>query len=283
MLIACYLDESGDTGVLPGASSKIPPLICLLGLTLDARYLRAFTSEFLDLKSRFFPGLFGEKYGHTRLSRLLQEIKGSDLRAVFRTDDKKRHHHHIGLFDALLDFVQSYGCKIFGRVWIKGIGEPFNGTAVYTNSAQSICETFNHLLDEQHDHGVVIADSRFPKENRGVSFSILTQKMSLAGDACPNIVEAPTFGHSENHAGLQVCDLLCSGLLFPIAAYTYCHGIVESVHVHKGYEPLKQRYAQKLRDLQHRYWDDDEKKWSGGVIVSDSLTKRPGSHLFRIA
>lgn len=252
-----------------------------MGLTLDMRYLRAFTSEFLELKSRFFPGLFGAQYGHTRLSRLLLEIKGSDIRAVFRTNDNKRRHHHIGLFDVLLDFIRSYDCKIFGRVWTKPIGGPFNGTSVYTYSAQSICETFNHMLEGKQDQGLVVADSRFPKENRGVSFSVLTQKLSAAGDAYPRIVEAPTFGHSENHAGLQVCDLLCSGLLFPVAAYTYCTGYVTSVHVHPGYAVLKQRYAKKLRDFQHRYWDIDAERWTGGIIVSDTLSKRPGSHLFR--
>jgi len=252
-----------------------------MGLTLNTAYLRPFTAEFLDLKTRFFPGRFGARYQHTHLSKLLEEIKGSDLRAAFRSDDHDRKHHHIGFFDALLDFIASYDCRIFGRIWIKGIGVPFNGTAVYTYSAQNICGTFNHLLEQKDDYGIVIADSRFPKENRGVSFSILTQKLSVVGDARPRIVEAPTFGHSENHAGLQVCDLLCSGLLFPIAAYTYCTGHVTNIHVHPGFSILKQRYASKLRDRQHRYWDLDDERWLGGLVVNDAILKRSGTHLFR--
>jgi hypothetical protein len=31
----------------------------------------------------------------------------------------------------------------------------------------------------------------------------------------------PTFGHSENHAGLQLADLVCSALLFPMAMDAY--------------------------------------------------------------
>lgn len=280
-LLTCYLDESGDTGSLPTSTSPIQPLICLMGLTLDATYLRPFTAEFLELKTRFFPGRFGAKYKHTHLSKLLEEIKGSDLRAAFRTDDHDRKHHHIGFFDALLDFVASYDCRIFGRVWIKGIGAALKGTAVYTYSAQKICETFNHLLEEANAQGIVIADSRFPKKNREVSFSVLTLKLSLAGDACPRIIEAPTFGHSENHAGLQICDLLCSGLLFPIAAYTYCTGYVANIHVHDGYAVLKQRYASKLRERQHRYWDAQEEKFVGGLVVNDGIAKRSGAVLFR--
>lgn len=280
-MLVCYLDESGDTGSLPTNISLIPPLICLLGMTLNATYLRAFSTEFLDLKTRFFPGRFGAQYRHTHLSKLLEEIKGSDLRAAFRGTDHDRKHHHIGFFDALLDFVASYDCRILGRVWIKGLGAAFNGTSVYTYSAQNMCETFNHLLQRKDEEGIVIADSRFPKENRGVSFSMLTQKLSVTGDALPRILEAPIFGHSENHAGLQVCDLLCSGLLFPIAAYSYCTDHVTSIHVHPGYSVLKQRYAIKLRDMQHRYWDADNERWSGGLVVSDALLHRPGGHLFR--
>jgi hypothetical protein len=179
------------------------------------------------------------------------------------------------------DFVASYDCRIFGRVWIKGIGAPFNGTAVYTYSAQNVCETFNHLLQQKDDRGIVIADSRFPKENRGVSFSILTQKLSMTGDACPRIIEAPSFGHSENHAGLQVCDLLCSGLLFPIATYTYCTGYVTNVHVSEGFAALKQRYAPKLRERQHRYWDPENERHTGGLVISDPIARRSGAHLFR--
>lgn len=277
-MIVSYLDESGDTGSLPTPDSPVQPLLCLLGLTLDHRYLRPFTLEFIDVKKRFFPGLF---VGTLRLSGILTEIKGSDIRAAFRTDDHDRRHHHIGFLDALLDLVENYRCRIFGRVWVKAIAGRFDGVAVYTSSAQSICSTFNHLLNVNDELGVVIADSRTFVENRAVSFSILTQKLGLVGDAFPHIVEAPTFGHSNNHAGLQVCDLLCSGLLFPISAYTYCTGYVDNVHVHPNYALLKKRYAARLQGLQHRYRDQDTGRWMGGLVVSDPLGHKSAAHLFR--
>ncbi len=134
-VLACYLDESGDTGTLPTATAPIQPLICILGLSLPLPYLRPFTLEFLDLKARFFPGLFT---GTLKLSRILTEIKGADIRAAFRTNDHARRHLHIGFLDALLHVVESYDCRIFGRVWIKPIGVKLDGVAVYTYSAQSI-------------------------------------------------------------------------------------------------------------------------------------------------
>ena len=276
-MLACYIDESGDTGTLPTAQAPIQPLICILGLSLDLPYLRAFTLEFLDLKARFFPGLFA---GTLKLSRILTEIKGADIRAPFRTNDKPRRHHHIGFLDALLDLVETYNCRIFGRVWIKAIGVKVDGVAIYTYSAQSICSTFNNLLADRNDTGFVIADARSHGQNRGVSFSLFTQKLSAAGDPCSRIVEMPTFGHSENHGGLQVADLLCSALLFPIAAFSYCTGHVNNIHVHPDYSILKQRYGSRLQKLQHRY-RDDAGDLIGGLIVSDSLTHRPGGHLFR--
>jgi hypothetical protein len=249
-----------------------------LGLTLDLTYLRAFTLEFLDLKSRFFPGLFKNQM---RLNRLLTEVKGSDIRSGFRTGDHKRRHHHIGFLDALLDFIEAYDCKIFGRVWVKAIGVSLRGVSVYTYSAQSICATFHHLLGVRDSTGMVIADSRSLTENREVSFSVMTQKLAIAGDSSPRIVEAPVFGHSENHAGLQVCDLLCSALLTPITAVTYCTGHITSVHVQPDFDILKKRYGPRLRELQHRYRDEVTGRWLGGLTVSDSLGRRSGAELFR--
>ena len=56
-----------------------------------------------------------------------------------------------------------------------------------------------------------------------VSHSIFTQKFSPAARNYQRLVELPTFGHSENHAGLQICDIVCSALLFPIACFAYRH------------------------------------------------------------
>ncbi len=89
----------------------------------------------------------------------------------------------------------------------------------------------------------------------------------------------PTFGHSENHVGIQIADLLCSALLFPMAAHAYCTGLVNNVHVQAGYEILKTQFGLRVRGLQHRF-QDSTGRWRGGIVVCDSLTNRPGTHLF---
>lgn len=279
VVFGCFVDESGDDAVLPSATSPIQPLLILLGLAFDLSRLRAFTIDFLDLKARFFPGLFR---GRTSLERILYEVKGVDVRKAFRrTAPQAVRHHHIGFLDALLGFVQAYDCRIFGRVWIKTIGNPVGGTAIYTSSMQAICNTFNALISSRGNTGILIPDPRTHALDRRVSFSIFTQKFRAAGDAFPHLHEMPVFGQSANHAGVQVCDLLCSALVFPIAAYAYCTGYINNIHVDPGFQLLKLRYGPRLESLQYRYPGPVAGNWLGGIIVSDPLGKKHSGHLFR--
>src|SRR5690606_19469580 len=119
-------------------------------------------------------------------------------------------------------------------------------------------------------------DCRSKAINVSVSHSIFTQRFKSSGDQYNRILELPLFANTDNHAGLQVADLLCSALLFPIAAYSYCLGHVNNVHVSQEYELLKTRYGSRLQQLQHRYRDGKD-RYRGGVTVSDALLKRPGS------
>ena len=94
------------------------------------------------------------------------------------------------------------------------------------------------------------------------------------------LVELPTFGHSDNHAGLQICDIVCSGLMYPIACFAYCTGHVNNVHVQSGASRLRSRYGQQLKDLQHRYYDVGTKHYVGGVVVSDAVNQKSGALMF---
>ena len=164
-------------------------------------------------------------------------------------------------------------------MWVKGIGEPFNGRAVYTSSMQHIFRYFEHLLATCGEVGLVVADSRSKPQNAVVAHSILTQKFAAGGDVYPHVAEMPVYGHSENHVGLQVADLLCSALLFPMSATaSYCRGYVSSVHVRPGHALLSARYGLRLRALQYRYREGVA--FRGGLTVSDAIGRRPGRLLF---
>ena len=55
-----YIDESGDTGQLPaqpGANDQ--PVFVIGALIVDAAKIGDLTRDFIDLKTRFYPGLVG--------------------------------------------------------------------------------------------------------------------------------------------------------------------------------------------------------------------------------
>ena len=68
-------------------------------------------------------------------------------------------------------------------------------------------------------------------------------KFKAAGDAFPRLLEMPTFGHSQNHVGIQIADLLCSAFLFPMATCTFCLGHVTSPHVHASHIGLRKKFG----------------------------------------
>lgn len=275
----CYVDESGDTRDLPTnpPHGGITPVLVVGGVVIDQELLDSLTRSFIKLKTRFYPRLVSSS---TRLGRILPEIKGADIRRSLRVGARKRNRRQaIGFLGAFMDMLEYHDAAIFGRVWVKEIGRRCDDRAIYTFSVQSVCEDFQNLLESAGDHGLVIADSRSPTPNAAVAHSIFTQKFKTNGDRYPRILEMPTFGHSQNHAGLQIADLLCSGLLFPMATHCYCTGHVRNVHVDPGFGVLTERFGARLQAMQHRYEDDSERR-RGGITVSDPVGRRGGKALF---
>ena len=272
----CYVDESGDTGVLHSATSPIQPVFSIVGVIVDHANLQSMTTDFLDLKGRFFPG---RGYLHEYLNRILREIKGSELRKKAADTSRRERRHAFGFLDGVVFLLEKYQVRLIGRVWIKGISQPFNGRAVYTSSIQSIYTSFECCLRETDDLGVVIADSRTARTNSQVSHSIFTQKFKVGGDDYGRIIDLPTFAHSQNHSGLQLADLVCSGIVTPMAINAYCQGHVRSVHVRPGYGQIKSRYAGRIKALQYRHLDAG--RWRGGLTVSDSISQQSGGLMFR--
>jgi hypothetical protein len=183
-----------------------------------------------------------------------------------------------------MDLLEYHDAAIFGRIWIKRVGGPCDDRAVYTYSVQTVCEDFQNLLEANGDTGIVIADSRSPTPNAAVAHSIFTQKFKTDGDRYPRILEMPTFGHSQNHAGLQVADLLCSAMLFPMATRRYCLGHVQNVHVDPAFGVLASRYGSRLQAMQHRYRTtktsprvDSRFPTQSGISTAECFSARPSA------
>lgn len=279
----CYVDESGDTAVLSSPTCDLSPLLVVSGLILDQSALHDLTLEFLYLKREFFPGakLSNGASPANFLDWMLYEVKGCDLRKLAAEPSKRRNRHAIRFLGKTLDLIENAGGKLVGRVWVKGIGAAVNGRSIQTSSIQHLCGYFDHFLQQQYDGGILIADSVTKDVNARVSHSIFTQRYSARGNLYANLLEAPVFGHSDNHAGLQLSDLVCSGILFPIAINNFCDGHVTNVHVRPGFRRIKEHFAQRLKSLQHRILSPAG-KWSGGIVCSDEIARRPGGLLFDV-
>ncbi len=275
----CFIDEAGDLGLLRSPPSpNDQPVLIVGGLYVDVASLANLTRDFLNLKFRFFPRL---SYPSSMpLDRILPEVKGAELRKNATRGDPKQRRHAIGFLDRIFGLLRHYEVRLVARIWVKGIGAKFDSTSVYTSSIQGICTYFEHHLTETNDTGLCIADSRNKFKNVRVSHSIFTQKFSLAVQRYERLTELPTFGHSENHAGLQLCDIVCSALLFPIACFAYCTGHVNNVHVQSRAGTLRDRYGQQLKALQYRYENLDTGRYDGGLVVSDAIGKENGSLMF---
>jgi hypothetical protein len=170
--------------------------------------------------------------------------------------------------------------RLISKVFVKTIGQPNQHTAVYTSACQSLFRTFDHYLTTADDFGFCIADFRTTALNIQVAHSIFTQMFSTRQAQYPRIVELPTFGHSDNHVGVQVCDLLSSALIVPMAIHTYCTGHVANVHVQPRFSRIRGRYIARIQQLLYRY-QDTQGFWRGGITVSDGILHRPSSLMFQ--
>lgn len=259
----CYVDEAGCLGSLPSHDSPIQPLFVLAGVVIDSGSLKTVTHHFIHLKKRFYKTSM--EVG-THLDMIMREVKGSNIRNDVRSGNRRMSRHSLMFLQELLALLKSMNVVVLGKMFIKGIGCPFNGTSVYTSAIQDICRHFQHYLASTNDTGLIVADSRRKAQNANVSHSVFTQKFG-ASDSLSNMLEMPLFGHSENHAGIQLADLLCSAILFPMGTYSFCSGIVTSVHVDSNFREIKRMAGGSVEALQYCYSQNSSRR--GGIVVSN--------------
>ncbi|MDN3562761.1 hypothetical protein, partial [Vreelandella neptunia] len=173
--------------------------LVISAIFIEYSRLQAFTQDYMAMKASLFPKLMtglGSRY----LSRILPEIKGAEIRRNVGRGNSRQYRHGIRFLDESVRLMQSHYTSMVSRVWIKGVGEPFDGLPVYTSSIQAIYTYFQAFLTQRQSFGMVIADSRTKGLNVPVSHSIFTQKFRSVGDSYDRIYELPTFAHSDNHA-----------------------------------------------------------------------------------
>ncbi len=212
------------------------------------------------------------------LDSMMVEVKSTDLRQEIRTSARRRSHA-LGVLDRLLVILRYHRARVIGRVWVKAPGVGLDQWSTYTYAIQDIASHFDRFLKARNQTGQLICDTRDHHQNRRVSHSIFTRKHGLRGDRYPRLVESPTFAVSDNHAGLQIADLVVGAWIFPMACRAYCQGCEAEIHMDPRYDLLRHRYAQQVGSLQFT-WRDSGGRSRGGVVVSDRRGQRRSSVLF---
>lgn len=246
----------------------------IAGLIVPSAEIAPLTNDLLALKKQFYPNR-----ARRHLDYLLYEIKGSDLRMRIRRSNLARRKHALAVLDRTVSIVARRRCRLVGRVWVKRPGQALDPASTYTFAVQDIARHFNHFLETRDAQGILLCDSRNHRQDIRVAHSVFTLKYKTSGDEMPRLLESPMFGRSENHAGLQLADLMASGLLFPMAARAYCSTSAPGLHTHPRFDILRKRYAAPLKRLRYTYTSTAD-KIVGGVTVSDPNGRQPSSLLF---
>ena len=98
------------------------------------------------------------------------------------------------------------------------------------------------------------SDKQSARPNVPVSHAFFVGKFGSAEDAYPRIPESPTFADSENHAGIQIADLLCSAVAAPLAT-AVCRP--DSPRADKRFLMLRNRCGERMERMLFPYRDDE--------------------------
>ena len=259
-----YVDEAGCPGPLKLNNPEIQPVLSLVGVTFPQKHLKFLTTEFLDLKQQFYPKLCKSRHS---LDWVKSEIKGSDLSRTLRFGPKEAEEHSLLFLGSLLNLVAQYEGRIQGKIYIKPPDGVFDGIAAYTTACQMLCSVFQEYLEAEDGIGIVIMDSRTQAQNIRVAHSIFTEKFKTKGDKYPRILEMPLFGQSNNHAGIQIADLINSALIYPMACVRYCLPKVDHPHIDPAFERLWDKFQDRIKNLQALKSLDSKTEFDGLKVV----------------
>jgi hypothetical protein len=216
------------------------------------------------------------------LDRIKEEVKGNDLRKYLRGDNRRNYQLSIGFIDSCMALLRMNDVQLLGRALIKAPGKMNSDEAFYGRSMMHIYQHFNAFLEDKRELGFVIADGRRPAQNQKTTHVIFTQIHKSIGSAYPKIVEIPAYGQSNNFAMLQMADIICSAVVFPMLLDVFGDYLIGNGNKHASvkYSAVRDRYKADVKEMQYRYLNTDG-VWVGGLLVVDGTgRKRSASSLF---
>ena len=261
----CYVEESGDSGVFNPSDPFSNPFFIVIGLFIDRSRLHGVVHDFIRIKTKFFPAVCNAA-SHF-LDRINIEIKGATIRkGIRRSHSHNRRIHLISFLDACLNLLQHNNVHLLGKVLIKNAFMSNSDAGFYGRSIMHICEHFDHFLQGEDDIGIIIADSRKVAQNKRVSHTVFTQQHQVGGSSYPHIIEIPTYGHSDNFAMLQLADIMCSAIIFPMIIDTFNAHITagSNVHLSPNFSIIRARYKNRIMRSQYMY-QNSQGQYIGGL------------------
>ena len=273
-MLMCYVDESGDTGALVPSERNTQPVFLISAVIIRQSSLEPLTRAIIDLKKRFFPA-YGSGLTHWH-DWLKVEVKGANLRRSLREGTHSAKRHVIGFMEQLLRLMEQQHVQIVSRVYLKEPNVLFNGSSVYPAAIQRLAMAFEDKLLRENEQGVFILDSRNKVKNVSVAHGIFTMEFGAHGMGYHHLAELPLFGHSENHAMLQLADWVGSAFMCPMAVRAYYPDLGDvCVHADVVFDLVRNRFGQRIKALQYRYERDGHKLGGVSVLAGGSRKVSP--------
>jgi hypothetical protein len=273
----CYVDESGKAETLTKADAQQQPVVVIAGVSFPECELTSITGEWIALKARFYPGL-AQRGQKGWLDGILHDLKGTSLRRGFRARATNRQRTHAtALISETISLLERHQGRIIGRIWLKALDAPNDDMRIHTSSLHFICAAFHAGLPDD-ERGMVVVDSQTYQHNFRLAHSMFTLRFAKK-PLHDRLADMPVFGHSDNHAGLQIADLLCSAVLAPIACAVYGGSYASwNKHCDSGFLDIRERFGTRLERLTYD-WDNTRLgRESSSVVVQDPNMKR-STHL----
>jgi hypothetical protein len=276
-VLICYLDEAGNTGVYERVEPTSTPAFVLAGIAVDARRIDRLLMDYLALKATYDPAIKDRL-----LSDVIQhEIKGARIRRALRSEGSRHTARRAVMFlDQVLRLLEAGGCRIMGRVLVKREGEEYSPSATYPSAVAELAETFNDELAAARTGGLMVLDAQTKVKNEGNVHTITTRRYRRGGNAYPQLVESPVFGHSDTHVILQLADLVASALIYPAAIAAYLPSVPGDPHRSPEYRMILEAFGARLANMEWRFVDA-KGRTRGGVRVIDRTGRAPSRDLFQ--
>lgn len=150
----------------------------------------------------------------------------------------------------MLALLRAHEARLFGTVIVKREGQAFHGQAVYGRALHEVVRSFHAQLMASDSFVTAIANFREAQLNGRVSAELMVAKLGPAGDQLPKLLHLPTFANSEVHAPLQIADLICSAVAWPIAAHRFREDLAGSPLLNTAAdEATWRRFRQRLQEM----------------------------------